>query len=55
MVRSLEKGPDLATLIIDFVIHVSLCGALNQNFDSGDIFIFDQLIDYTNIKAEQTF
>lgn len=31
----------------DFVIQTSACGSLIDEMDTGDIFIFDQIIDYT--------
>lgn len=32
---------------LDFIIHVSVCGALNDKFQPGDIVLFDQILDFT--------
>lgn len=32
---------------IDFLIHVTACGALSKEYKPGDLVLFDQLIDFT--------
>src|SRR5579862_1612062 len=40
----------LGSLKPDFVIHITLCGGLMDYHKEGDIFLFDQLIDYTKSR-----
>lgn len=40
----------LGSLNLDFAIHVTLCGGLQDHYSNGDIFLFDQLIDHTKSR-----
>lgn len=44
----------LATCHPDFVIQINACGSLNKNYNLGDIFLFNQIIDFTK-KRPHTF
>lgn len=53
---SLSEMPYLANVFAigtfkpDFVIHVTLCGAFKKTGKVGDLFLFDQLIDWTKSR-----
>lgn len=40
----------IASCGVDFVVHVTVCGALNQNYGVGDVALLNQLIDFTRLR-----